>query len=128
MGGGILRKLTGRDVDTRLLTEEQRTRISAEQQAGRIAMLKDPRPMRIAALMDWRRRKLRLRMTIGRLTGRHMDTRHMTEAQRTAANWELIRQMNAAQGEGIRRTDERNREAVRVERARLRPLRKFTPD
>jgi hypothetical protein len=126
MARGILRKLTGRDIDTRLLTDEQRTQLAAdkaEQEAGKIAAWRDPRPRRIAALMDWRGRTLRLRIATGRLTGRHMDTRLMTQAQR-----DLIRQMNAALGESIRHLNEGNREARRVERARLRPLRKFTPD
>lgn len=62
------------------------------------------------------------------LTGRDMDTRHMTEAQRTAANWELIRQMNAAQGESIRVQRASDREAVRVEGWKLRPRRKPASD
>jgi hypothetical protein len=130
MAGGILRKLTGKDIDTRLMTEAQRTKLAAdkaakkaEQQAGRIAAWRDPRPRRIAALMDWRGRTLRLRIATGRITGRHMDTLLMTQAQR-----ELIRRMNAALAENIRNLAEGKREAVRVERARLRPLRKFTPD
>ncbi len=129
MAGGIARKLTGRDIDTRLLTEAQRTRLAAEQQAGKIAALVDPRPLRIAARMDWRINwRRRFRRMARRLTGRDMDTRDMTEAQRTAVNWEAVRQMNAAHRESVRGRLAGRLEAVRVERARLRPLRKFTPD
>lgn len=63
-----------------------------------------------------------------RPTGREIDTRDLSEAERTEANKELARQMNAADRQTMRELDVRDREAVRQEKWRLRPFKNFTPD
>ena len=103
------RKITGRDIDLRLLTDEERARFVAA----------DPRPPIMR--MGWRRLDTRRRFYEGAGEIRRRF------AGRAAPNWELVRQMNAGRRQIIRESAERNREAVRVEKARRRPLRKFTP-
>jgi hypothetical protein len=117
------RRLTGRDIDTRLLTEAQRTRLAADRDAERLAAGTDPRPLRIAALMDWRRRALRFRIATGRITGRHIDTRLLSEAQR-----EQLRQMRETERESDRQQQAGQSEAVRRDTWTLRPRRRPAPD
>lgn len=126
---GIVRKITGRDIDTRHMTEAQRTRLAAERGAGRMATWADPRPPRIAALMDRRRR---FREMARGCIGRHIDTRDLSEAERTESSRELTRQLLEGDREAIREHLARGREALRVERWKLKKLkprcRQLTPD
>lgn len=102
-------KITGREIDLRLLTDEERARFVAA----------DPRPPLMRT--GWRRLDTRRRFYEGAgAIGRKF-------AGRAAPDWELVRQMNAGRRQTIRESAERNREAVRVERARRRPFKKFTP-
>ena len=73
--------------------------------------------------MEWRRRALRFRIATGRLTGRHIDTRLLTEAQR-----ELIRQMQETERESDRQKQAGASEAARRDTWRLRPRRRPAPD
>jgi hypothetical protein len=125
----IGRFLTGREIDTRLMTEAERTRAAHERQAMARRLI-DPRPRHLYGRLDWKRRfrELERRLTGPFLTGREIDTRLLTDKERAAATRELWRQLSAADREAMRVQLARDKEAVRLESWRFRPVRKLKPD
>ena len=113
------RKLTGREIDTRLLTEAERTQLAAAVEAKRIAQAKQL-PQASAARPNARRRDYE---PLRKLTGRDIDTRQMTEAERT----ELARATHAADRQAEHQNEARDRETERQEKSRIRARRWFKP-
>jgi len=113
------RKLTGRDIDTRLLTEAERTQLAAAEEAKRIALAKQL-PQASAARINARRRDYE---PLRKLTGREIDTRQMTNAERT----ELARATHAADRQTEHQNEARDRETERQEKSRIRARRWFKP-
>jgi hypothetical protein len=114
------RKLTGREIDTRLLTEAERTQLAAAAEAERTALAKQLLPQASAARINARRRDYE---PLRKLTGREIDTRQMTEAERS----ELARATHAADRQTEHQNEARDRETERQEKSRIRARRWFKP-